>query len=226
MDNRQEAAFWSTIKVLSDADALPYMVVIGSWAEYLFSFYFDSNYIPNIRTRDVDFLYPNIRRPTRQIKLEQKMTEAGFKVVRDSITEAVKIFKEDLLEIEFLTRQIGSGREIVLDIPGIGMRGQSLRDVNMLSQYLMQLNIQKFLINVPEPAAFAIQKILIYPHRIPKSKKEKDIESVRNLLPHIIGSEQDLNTLKSILKQCNKKELSAIQSVCSEFSLDTPFIEL
>lgn len=220
MDKRQEEAFWSTIDVLDSSGALPHVMLIGSWAEYLYTFYFESEFLPNIRTRDVDFLYPNIRRPSPQIHLEQKMAEAGFLIVRDRLTEVVKMFKEDLLEIEFLTRQVGSGFDSYMDIPGIGIRGQSLRDINILSDFPMKIGVRNYNINVPEPAVYVIQKIFINPHRIPASKREKDIESVRNILPYIFESSRDLAVLENILNSCTKKEMKSIRKVCAENALE------
>ncbi len=170
MDSRQEEAFWTTINVLDKSAALPYIMVIGSWAEYLYTYYFQSDFTPNIRTRDVDFLYPNIRRPSVPINLEQIMIAAGYVVDRDTHTEVVKMFKEDLLEIEFITRQVGSGRELYLNIPGIGVRGQSLRDVNILARYPLLLSAGNCNINVPEPSVYALQKVIINQYRIPVSK--------------------------------------------------------
>ncbi len=94
-------------------------MVIGSWAEFLYAYYFNSEFLPNIRTRDIDFLYPNIRKPAKPVQLERKMVEAGFTIARDTLTEVVKMFKEDLLEIEFITRQVGASGKGYLDIPGI-----------------------------------------------------------------------------------------------------------
>ena len=122
MNEKQLEAFWYTIRVLDETSALPHVMVIGSWAEYLYTYYLNSEYLPNIRTRDIDFLYPNIRKPAKPVQLERKMVEAGFTIDRDSLTEVVKMFKEDLLEIEFITRQVGASGKGYLDIPGIGIR--------------------------------------------------------------------------------------------------------
>ena len=222
MDERQSNAFWSTIEIMNEASVLPHVIVIGSWAEYLYSFYFQSDFMPNIRTRDVDFLYPNVRRPSKPIHLEQKMREAGYVIVRDRLTEVVKMFKDDLLEIEFLTRQMGSSANMVMDIPGIGIRGQSLRDVNILARYPLSISVRKYFINVPEPAAYALQKLMINAHRVPQGKRAKDIESVRNVLPHIENSVRDLDMLRKVLKACTSKELNAIKAACSEYLLELP----
>jgi hypothetical protein len=220
MDINQESAFWETIKILDETDVLSYVMVIGSWAEYIYSYYFESNYQPNIRTRDVDFLYPNIRKPNQPIKLEAKMKDAGYVVERDYYTQVVKMFKEDLLEIEFLTQAVAAGKESYLDIPAIGIRGQSLRDVNLLARFPLLIEVKKFNIIVPEPAVYALQKIIINPHRKPSSKREKDIDSVRIILPHIYKSARDLKIFKEILHDCTKKERKTITQVCNENKID------
>jgi len=226
MDERQRAAFWDTIRILDEARVLPYVMVIGSWAEYLYSYYFEPGFMPDIRTRDVDFLYPNIRRPAPPIQLETRMKEAGFAVDRDTLTDVVRMFKEDLLEIEFLTRQTGAGRETAMDIPAIGIRGQSLRDVNLLAQHPLPISAEGFCILVPEPSIYVLQKILIQPHRVPASKRPKDIESVRNILPYVLRSERDAERLERALKECTKKELRIIREVCKTHFIPLPFSEI
>lgn len=222
MNERQLDAFWLTIRVLDETSTLPYVMVIGSWAEFLYTYYFDSEYLPNIRTRDIDFLYPNIRKPAIPVQLERKMVEAGFTIARDTLTEVVKIFKEDMLEIEFITRQVGAGSKGYLDIPGIGIRGQSFRDVNILAQYPLLLSCNNYNINVPEPAVYTLQKMIINSHRIPASKRDKDIESVRNILPQIKQSDRDIKILNKVMSECTKKETNAIRFVCSKYSIELP----
>ncbi len=225
MDPRQETAFWDSIDALERASVLPHVLIIGSWAEYLYTFHFDASYVPIIRTRDVDLLYPWIRRPAKPIDLERMMRDAGFVVVRDSHTQAVKLLKEDLLEIEFLTRQIGAGRDPVIDIPAIGMRGQALRDVNLLAEHPMVLEAKEHQILVPEPAVYVLQKILIHPHRVPAWKKEKDLESVRGLMPFIRNIPHDLSCWHEAVSGLSDKERSVLQRVAVEQFLDIPVLE-
>lgn len=55
MDIKQETAFWDTIKAFEELGILKYVMIIGSWAEYLFPQLFTTEFYPNIRTKDVDF---------------------------------------------------------------------------------------------------------------------------------------------------------------------------
>ena len=36
METKQEAAFWETIKAFDELGILKYVMIIGSWAEYLY----------------------------------------------------------------------------------------------------------------------------------------------------------------------------------------------
>ena len=40
IDERQEKAFWDAIEVFSSTGSLPHIMIIGSWAEYLYTYYF------------------------------------------------------------------------------------------------------------------------------------------------------------------------------------------
>lgn len=222
MNIYQEKAFWETIDILHKAGVLPYTMLIGSWAEFIYIFYFDSEYCPHIRTRDVDFLYPNIRKPYSSIDLECIMRKAGYVVRRDYMTQVVKLFKEDLLEIEFLTQAKSSGKKMYIDIPGIGIRGQSLRDVNILTRYPLLLDAKGYQINVPEPAVYALQKILINFHRRPASKSAKDMQSVKEILPHIIESERDRRILLDAINNLTIKEKKVFNEVCKKNELTLP----
>lgn len=94
--------------------------------------------------------------------------------------------------------------------------------MNILAQYPLLLSTKYFNITVPEPAVYTLQKMIINSHRIPASKMEKDIESVRNILPHIKQSERDMKILKKIMNECTRKEINAINIVCDEYSIELP----
>jgi hypothetical protein len=78
MTNEQQAAFWDAIEVFEREGLLPYVMLIGSWAEYAYQFHFKSGFRPNLRTRDIDFLYINLNRPKKDIKLSNGLKEKGI----------------------------------------------------------------------------------------------------------------------------------------------------
>ncbi|MEZ4508114.1 MAG: hypothetical protein R2912_01700 [Eubacteriales bacterium] len=52
----------------------------------------------------------------------------------DSISEVAKFFKEDLLEIEFLTKVIGSGSQTI-PVRSLGIKAEGLRIINILDDF-------------------------------------------------------------------------------------------
>ena len=114
----QQAAFLETIDIFNKEGLLPYVMLVGSWAEYMYQRYvFRTDFTPNLRTRDVDFLYPNLNKPKgHEIKIIKSMEEKGFLYTVDYISGVGKFVKENLLELEFLTRVIGKGGTVNLSL--------------------------------------------------------------------------------------------------------------
>ncbi len=219
MDSEQENAFWETIDIFNKQGLLPYTMIIGSWAEYIYSYYFKTHFIPNMRTRDLDFLYRNIAKPQNRIAIISELAQKGFVYREDSITGVGKFFKENLLEIEFLTCAFGKGAATV-KIPSIGITAESLRTINMLYDFPLELECKGFLITVPEPAAYILQKLYTNTTRKP-DKKEKDIRSIRKMLPYIKASENDNARLKIIFDSLHENHQKVILETC-----ENNFIEL
>lgn len=96
----------------------------------------------------------------------------------DTLTRVGRFIKENLLEISFLSRTVGAQQNGLRKIEAFQIYSESIRDVNILEQYPMNIFAKGYEIVVPEPAVFIIQKLLAYPKRKPDYKKEK---SFRNM---------------------------------------------
>ena len=216
MVSEQQAAFWDAIDVFDREGLLPYVMLIGSWAEYIYQFHFKSGFRPNLRTRDIDFLYVNLNRPKNNITLLNGLKEKGF-IYKEDISGVGKFVKEDLLELEFITRVLGKGQSTYL-IPSIGIEAEGLRAVNMLADYPLELECNSHAITVPEPEAYILQKLLTNPTRTPKSKQEKDIQAIRELLRHVNN-----DRLRQIYDELPKKSKKTIDSVCETYFIDFDF---
>ena len=214
--NEQQSAFWDIIEVFNKEGLLPYVMLIGSWAEYIYQYYFQSDFRPNLRTRDVDYLYINLKKPQESmVGLFDKMREKEFIYVEDALSGIGKFVKEDLLELEFITRVFGKGQSTNM-IPSLNIKAEGLREVNMLADYPLTLECNEYMITVPEPEAYILQKLFANPTRKPEFKKEKDIQAIRELLPHINKSR-----IRQLLDNLSRKEQQTINTVCTKY-----FIEL
>ena len=103
----QQREFSRFVKLLHDNDCLEHVILIGSWAEYVYqkTGLFDG-FESNIKTMDMDFLIKNLRKPLPEKNLAVLAKNEGYLVENDILTGVTKIYDKAGLEIEFL---IGKG---------------------------------------------------------------------------------------------------------------------
>jgi hypothetical protein len=211
----QKAAFWDVIEIFDKEGLLPQVMIIGSWAEFIYQHCMDSGFVASLRTRDIDIFYHNLMRPQGvNIRISDSMKEKGFIYNEHRITGVGKFIKGDLLEIEFLTRVLGIGEQ-VNEIPALKLRASGIREINMLAQYPLDIECNDYIIKVPEPEAYILQKLLINPKRKQEDKKEKDIQAVKMLLGHV-----DMQRLIEIFDGMTEKEREIVDSVKKEHFID------
>ena len=223
MTKEQENAFWQTINAFAEIGLLRYVMIIGSWAEYFYSALFSTDFTANLRTRDVDFFYKNINLPKEKIPVVEKLKEIGY--VYDELDGISRFYKEDLLELEFLTRVLGSGSDKRMEIKPLGIVSEGLRVINILANFTREVEAKSpdgklFKLIVPEPAVYVVQKILTNPMRNPPEKKAKDIAAVKELLYHIQQSKEHTAKLKEVYKSLSAKQLKVLSQVCAENGIE------
>lgn len=110
IDTSKEKVFWEIIDVLNRSGLLPHVMVIGSWAEYLYPHCIGEDYLPNLKTRDVDLYYGN---PYLEVEGAEALVDnfraANF-ILDEHFADTGKFFKEGI-EVEFLSSQLGSSSE-------------------------------------------------------------------------------------------------------------------
>ncbi|MBQ9539162.1 MAG: hypothetical protein IJU95_07810 [Treponema sp.] len=222
MTREQETAFWNTIQAFKELGILSNIMIIGSWAEYFYTDLFKTDFYPNIRTRDVDFFYRNINIPKEKVPLVRRLEEIGY--VYDEVDGVSRFYKDDFLELEFLTRILGAGTEGKVQIKPLGITSEGLRVINILSNFACIVPKRladgiEYEITVPEPAVYVIQKILTNPTRQPEEKKLKVISAVKELLYHIKKDRRHYEKLLEVYGTLSKKQLKTIESVCSQHEI-------
>ncbi|MCL2628521.1 MAG: nucleotidyltransferase domain-containing protein [Oscillospiraceae bacterium] len=180
MNSKQEKEFWNIIEVFNAEDLLKHVMIIGSWAEYLYQYFIKPEFKANLRTTDVDFLYYNLQRPVgKKIEIVRALENKGFVSTQNRYSGVTKFIKEGVLDIEFLIRVLGEGNPQHQKIPSLGIVGIGLRDVNMLEQYPLEIEINGYSLIVPAPEIFVLHKTLISSKRQKPEKREKDLDTVR-----------------------------------------------
>jgi len=209
MENAQYKDFWSFLRLLADNDLLKHVVVIGSWAEYLYA---QAGVLPdfeaNLRTLDIDFLVKNLRRPVPQANIATLARDAGYLVEQDYITETTKIYTPGFMEIEFLILQQGAGDTQTLKT-NLGVNAQALRHLSVLKEFTLTVHLFDMDINIPQPEAYVLHKIVINPQR--EKKAEKDRAAILNLLPFL-----DRDKFKTVFACLTKKEQTTVKKYFAE----------
>jgi len=210
IEHRNE--FIDTIKLLDKHDLLEHLILIGSWAEYLYEkCEVVEDFISTTKTYDVDFLIKNINKPRNKVDLI-KIFEGEDYLVDQSRNEIVVFRKKDF-EIEFLARQIGKP-ESPIKSPALGIKAEALGHMSIIDKNTIDVFYNEKQIKIPDPYAFMLHKIIINPKR--KDKKEKDLMAINNLYLYLSNSEDWNEKFHSMFNSLTKKEKKIVTTFVEE----------
>jgi len=215
-DGRKEKVFWEIIEVLHQSAFLPHIMIIGSWAEYLYPYYLGDDYVPNLKTRDVDIYYGNyFLEVSGAENLVENFRAAGF-MLDEHFIDTGKFYKEGL-EVEFLSSQMGSGPGMV-EIPYTGVKAEKLDDFGMLRRIVVF--VRGYEISIPSPVSYVAHKLYINPTRRPESKRPKDIEAVRAILHFLKLIPKEIAAFRALLDRLPPEQRERIVEVAVANELD------
>ena len=130
---------------------------------------------------DADILIP--RRFPRGIKIDvpRILEEIGF-ITHVDYPSGFHRFVHPELNLEFLTHAGAKSSLSVHDFKQLGLTVQELRYMNIPLQYSMRVVVEGLEINVPEPEAFALHKLIVTTLRNDDAKSSRDLEAAAGLL--------------------------------------------
>ena len=203
MPTEQQHAFSKVLDLVEEAGCIDHVVLIGSWAEFA---YREADvlpgFCPNIKTMDVDFLVRNLRRPSPAARL----------------TGTTKLLDITGLEVEFLIRKMGEGKEPALKT-NIGVTAQALWHMDVILKNTINVRCLSHVVTVPIPEAYAIHKMIINSER--GKKAEKDAHAVENMLPLL-----DEEKLNKIFSSLSKKEKARVRTFAETYGVATRILEI
>lgn len=218
--SEQQKEVLRLLKVLHDNNVLDHVVLVGSWAEYIYAI---GGVLPgftaNLRTVDVDFLVKNLRRPTAPIDVASLIREENYEIAHDVLLGTTKFFSTNCsLEVEFLIPKRGSGSEQVLQT-NLGVVAQSLWHMTAVVNNAITANVLGMKVQVPCPEIYVLTKMIINDVRSPE-KQLKDARSIQKLLPYL-----DYDKFAALFDSSTKKEKNSIHKFIQkngEMVLDLP----
>ena len=174
MEN-QERLFIEILTAFERSGILRDLILIGGWCPILYREWF--HHPPEIsllRTADIDFLIrnpPNIR---REVNISALLQELGFDLLTDYVSGHAK-YSHPELDVEFLIPELGKGQDAPYLIQRLHINAQGLRYLSMLQDSVMTIRYHDIAVNVPEPAAYVLHKLIVSQERADAAKREKDL---------------------------------------------------
>lgn len=208
----QQRGFSRFVKLLHDNDCLEHVILIGSWAEYVYQETgMLDGFESNIKTMDMDFLIKNLRKPLPEKNLAVLARSEGYLIENDILTGVTKIYDKAGLEIEFLIGKKGAGVEQSLKT-NLGVTAQALRHTEVIARNTLDVDYYTMKITVPTPEAYAVHKIIINQER--GNKMEKDQMAIGNIWQSL-----NVQEVKRIADTVTKKERKTFEKYCADHKL-------
>ena len=207
--------FVETLNILDGLNLLDHVILIGSWAEYLYEqCQLIDGFISTTKTLDIDFLVRNIRKPREKVALVDAFQDKGYELAFRH-TGVVTLIK-DGFEVEFLAKQIGKP-EPVVESPNFG-KLETLGHMSIIDENTLTVVYQGVTVIIPHPAAFALHKMVINKDR--KAKQEKDANAVKNLVYALEEDEVLVGAFQVMYSTLTAKERKAVKGFSEKYSLD------
>ena len=216
--NKQKEIFDDTLTLLENANVLEHIIIVGSWAEYIYKESGLLDIPTTLKTQDIDLLIPNIRRPNKKIDLVETLRENNF-LLHHSIDGLMKFNKGGVIDIEFLVREMGAGKMDPYKVDSLGVTAQVLRHLEVLTDNTTKIQYNNLSVIVPRPGAYVLHKLIINKFRN-ENKKQKDIRAVKDILKLVEKSHVELYALQKIYNRLTAKELKYIKNTCKENNIN------
>lgn len=208
------------LKALSESGAFnDGLEIVGSWCYRIYQTTIGVEQYP-LRTNDMDFAVREIRLPAIKsgINIGDILKQLGFR--ENFYGNGVVFYEGAGLKIEFLTPEKGKGsRSGFRKIPQFHISGQPLRFLNMLTDSVITVDVRGIgKVVVPEPAAFALHKLIVAQRRpiYEADKKQKDMIQAFFVMKKIFQKTGSLDSIKKLAnkyppKWINKADMAILQ---------------
>ena len=192
--------FLKVLQCIKEAGCCNDLVIVGGWAEYLYmAGGVLPDYLPEFMTNDTDIMVLDGNEKSGRQNLIRIAAEHGFTYDPNFDNGYSRLVGDEGFTVEFLMPQKGDGQKIIKR-NDIGIIPQQLSHMWMLKNTI-PVRYHNYAVNVPEPEAYYIHKIIINSQRGPKTLKDQ--AAIANLEKYI-----DREKVNDYLSQLSKKELA------------------
>ena len=204
------------IESLHKSGLLSNCIIAGSWAMYFYKELFEG-FIPPVATTDFDIFLPNVSK-IKEGNITELLFELNYIRRDDCLTGKTKYYSKDGFEIEFLTLPDRTMSNVI-KIKSINIGVEALPKIKPIMWNYITVMFDGMPVNIPSPASFCLQKLLINRERN-ADKKQKDIDAIKYVWSYIKLSPKYKAEFFESLSNAPKKWQKAIVSTINEYNLD------
>ena len=177
----------------------------------------DPAVISALRTADIDFLIPANHKFSNRINVGKVFSELGFEQ-KFSLNKGYIKYVHPEMEAEFLVPMVGRQIDEPYGIPELKTNAQRLRFLDIMVKYSKPVKFYEITVNVPEPSAYVINKLLTSTRRDSKDKMEKDLKSAKEVGEFILNDPYQKKLLITIFSSYGKKTRGIILDTAKKHS--------
>ncbi len=212
-----EEKLLDVIKAFGESCILENIVIIGSWATYFYVKVFE-NFIPSIRTLDLDCYVPKTRNTKVLKSVNETLKPINFDHIFDSGTEKSKFISPDGFEIEFLAK-LKRNQNSIVKLDSLGVNAEQLGNLELFDKGFILVDFEGYIVKVASPSAYVLQKILISPKRS-EEKYLKDLESVQLVYEVLKKENNHLEEFRNIVSAFGKTRRKVYNRYIKDNDLD------
>lgn len=186
MEKQQYKLCVEVLRRLEKAEVLKNLILVGSWCIPFYQEYFKTvKYSSSMRSRDIDFMVPGSIKVKAKVDLVELLKDLGFVVGFQGREGYIRLEQPDLA-IEFLVPERGRGSSKPFPLKDLSINAQPLRYLSLLTQRIINTEVEGVKISLPHPAVFAFHKLIVAQIRKNKDKEAKDKEQAVRILRALI----------------------------------------
>lgn len=199
--------------------------IVGTWCFLLYQRHLPMDRYP-LKTEDLDLLVP-FPYKGKSFDFSGYLRDLGFR--QDFHADGSMSFSGNLMKVEFLAPERGSGRRRAPFISEISVTPQLLRFVDNLLAETVVLPVAKGIkARVPAPAAFALHKLLLSTRSGRRSKSEKDLRQAIVVGKYVLTDKDEWAKLRRLAgtfpESWRARAISALKQAETSVPLETGVI--
>jgi hypothetical protein len=171
-----------------------------------------------LTTMDIDLLVPDKNKVKTGADVPEILKRLNF-IEDPKINGLIKYENADL-GLDFLTELKGKEQKDVIEIEKLKINAEPLRFMDILGDNNINVHFDNLEINIPEPAAFVLNKFITSQRRPKKEKREKDIKTAKEYYYILIKDENERKKLKDIFNGFPKGWQNTLKKIFLENGID------